>query len=66
MPDFKEGTKVRVKGQPSSPFYGRVGTVVRSHIYGLATVYEVTFDKFLVHVSPANRFFEYDLELVSS
>lgn len=66
MLGFKEGNKVRVKGQPSSPFCGKVGTVVRSHIYGLAAVYEVAFDQFLVHLSPANRFFEYDLELVKN
>ncbi|MFC1924708.1 hypothetical protein ACFLXA_05040 [Chloroflexota bacterium] len=64
MNDFREGNKVRVKGQPASPFHGKVGTIVRSHIYGLAPVYEVAFDQFINHLSPANRFLEFDLELV--
>lgn len=66
MPGFKQGDKVRVKGQPSSPFYGRIGVVVRSSVYGLAIMYEVAFDQFMAHISPANRFFEYDLERASS
>ena len=59
---LKEGDKVRVKGQPSSPFYGKTGTVLRSYIYGLAIVYEVSFEHFLRHLSPTNKFFEHDLE----
>ncbi len=66
MSIFKEGDKVRVKGQPSSSFNGKIGVVVRSSVYGLAVIYEVTFDQFMAHISPANKFFEYDLELASS
>ena len=66
MPGFKEGDKVRVKVRPSSPLYGKVGVVLRSSVYGLAITYEVTFDQFVTHFSPANRFFEYDLELAGS
>ena len=62
MPGFKEGDKVRVKGQPSSPFHGKTGTILRSYVYGLAIVYEVSFEQFLRHLSPATKFFEYDLE----
>lgn len=66
MPSFKEGDKVRVKVQVSSPLYGKVGTVLRSSVYGLAFTYEVTFDQCVTHLSPANKFFEYDLELAGS
>ncbi len=66
MPGFKQGDKIRVKGQSSSPFHGRIGTVVRSYIYGLALVYEVTFDQLPIHMSRANKFFAYDLEFVGS
>jgi len=66
MPAFKEGDRVRVKAQPSSPFYGKTGVVVRSTFYGLATSYEVAFDQLIAHISPANKFFEYDLELEGS
>lgn len=66
MPGFKEGDKVRVKGQPSSSFCGKVGTIVRSQVYGLAVTYDVTFDKSASCQSPVNKFFEYDLERIAS
>ena len=66
MPGFKEGDKVKIKGQPSSSFCGKVGTVVRSQVYGLAITYDVTFDKSVSHLSPVNKFFEYDLERLAS
>ena len=61
MPGFRAGDKVRVKGQPFSPFSGKIGTVKRSHSYGLAITYEVIFDG---NVSAGNQFFEYDLERI--
>jgi hypothetical protein len=63
MPSFKEGDRVRVKRQPSSLLHGKTGTVLRAYNYGLAIVYEVSFEKFLRHLSPAAKFYEYDLEL---
>lgn len=67
MQGFKKGDKVRVKEQHSSPFRGKIGTVVRTYVYGLAIIYEVSFNQFLTHLSPASRsyrFAEYDLEPV--
>ena len=67
MRGFKKGDKVRVK-RHSSSFHGKVGTVERTYVYGLAIVYEVSFNQFLTHLSPASgssKFAEYDLELVS-
>jgi len=64
MPGFKEGDKVRVKRQPSSMLHGKTGTVLHAYNHGLAIVYEVSFEKFLRHLSPAAKFYEYDLELI--
>jgi ribosomal protein L21E len=46
-----------VKGQPFSPFHGKIGVVVRSSAYGLAVIYEVAFEQFMAHISSANKFF---------
>lgn len=65
MPCFKEGDKVRVKGQPSFSYRGKVGTIICSHIYGLAITYDVTFDKIDSYKSAIKQFFEYDLERIT-
>ena len=62
MMGFRLGDKVKVREQSSSPLRGQIGTVVQTHVYGLAVVYEVSFDHRQTRLSPGNKFFEYDLE----
>ena len=62
MPGFKAGDKVQVKKQSSSPFRGRMGTVICTQAQGLAITYEVSFEQSQALLSPDSRFFEYDLE----
>ena len=66
MPSLNVGDRVKVKTQSSSPFHSQIGTVVRTRINGLAVTYEVSFDQYQTLLSPGNRFFEYDLEPLSS
>jgi len=66
MTSFKTGDRVKVKEQASSRHHGRLGTVVRTEIRGLAVTYQLSFDQTQVLPTTDNRFFEYDLETVAS
>lgn len=66
MTSFRTGDRVKVKQQASSRYHGHIGTVVRTDVRGLAVTYEVSFDQSQVLLSTGNRFFEYDLEPVTS
>lgn len=66
MTSFRTGDRVKVKEQASSRYHGRIGTVVRTEVRGLAFTYQVSFDQTQVLPTTDNRFFEYDLEAVAS
>jgi len=62
MSSFRTGEKVKVREQ-ASRFHGRTGTVLRTHVRGLAVIYEISFDQTQPSfLSSDNRFLEYELE----
>jgi|GEM_PF-1895043 len=67
MTSFRTGDRVKVKEQASSRYHGRIGTVVRTEIRGLAVTYQLSFDQTQVlPTTTDSRFFEYDLDPIAS
>ena len=66
MQGYRAGDRVKVKEPSLSQFHGCIGTVVRTKVYGLAIKYEISFDNHQTILPPANRFFEFELEPISS